>query len=124
MRSLKKLIIGAAFVMAPAVALVFLLGGTTGLGNVGVVHAAVNDAIYVSDTVTDGMKAEQYRIAKKNRKGQGIQSGGNAGSIIQQPPGQDTAQVRGASGIKMGEKDSGPPPAGGQGNPLKLPGTD
>ena len=124
MGSLKKLVIGAAFVMAPAVALAFLLGGTSGLGNVGVVHAAISDSIHVTDTVTDGMKAGQYRVAKKK-------GGGKSRSIIQQPQGQDTAQVRGASGLKLGETGGGAQ-AGAKGQnggdigipQLKLPDTD
>jgi hypothetical protein len=122
MRSLKKQLIGTAIIMSPAVALALLLIGTTGLGNVELAQAAINDVIHVSDIVTDGMKAGPYRVAKKKGRGQGSQSGGNAQGILQSP--NDKDQVRGASGLKMGEKESGPPPAGGQGNPLKLPDTD
>jgi hypothetical protein len=122
MRSLKKLVIGAAFVMAPAVAVVLLPGGTTGLGNVGVVHAAISNYIYLSDKVTDGMTARHYRVAKKK-------GGGNARSIIQQP--QDNDQVRGTSGLKLGDTRGGSQAGakgvnGGEiGIPgLKLPDTD
>jgi hypothetical protein len=122
MKSLGKLIIGAMFVITPALALPFLVAGTTGLWNAVLVRAAISNGIYVSGIGSDGMAASgHYLIAKKK-------GGGHAGSSNRQPQGTSGIKLgdtRGgspgsASGLKLGDTRGGSP----GGDSLKLPDTD